>query len=52
MYLRCIARHPVLGKDMQFRQFLEVQDMVEGFKLPYRDKVVERFMKVADRFAM
>ena len=52
MYLRSIAKHPLLGKDTQFRQFLELQDMVEGFKLPYRAKVAEQFLKMADRFSM
>ena len=52
LYLRCLARHPILGNDSQFRHFLEQQDMVEVYKLPYRDKVAERFMRMADKFSM
>ena len=47
-----MARHPILGNDSQFRHFLEQQDMVEVYKLPYRDNVVERFMRMVDKFTM
>ena len=43
---------PYLGMTPSSDTFLEQQDMVEVYKLPYRDKVSERFMRMFDKFSM